>query len=78
MVIKSRFNLIYCIFKSLHEKEIALLENHEKLKTDHERRLKSIQNEIDRCDEYKNKINDLDIDNRSNKKNKDHLNFFYT
>ena len=51
--------------KSLYEKEMELLEIQEKLKTDFEKRIKSIQNEIDRCDEYKNKITDLELENKS-------------
>lgn len=44
---------------------MELLEIQEKLKTDFEKRIKSIQNEIDRCDEYKNKITDLELENKS-------------
>lgn len=44
---------------------MALLENHEKLKTDYEKRIKTIQNEIDRCDEFKAKIIDLELENKS-------------
>lgn len=62
------------LLKSLYEKEMELLEIQEKLKTDFEKRIKSIQNEIDRCDEYKNKITDLELENKS-KNSQNFLNF---
>lgn len=44
---------------------MALLESHEKFKTDYEKKIKAIQNEIDRCDEFKDKITDLELENKS-------------
>lgn len=44
---------------------MSLIENHEKHKTDYEKRIKSIQHEIDRCDEFKAKISDLELENKS-------------
>ena len=37
------------------------MSNNEKLKTDYEKRVSKIQKEIDRCDEYKDKVHDLEI-----------------
>jgi hypothetical protein len=35
--------------------------NNEKSKSEYEKRLRSIQKDIDKCDEYKDKIHDLEI-----------------
>lgn len=51
--------------KQVHEKEIEILQNQERLKAEFEKRMKSIQSEIDRSDDYKNKVHDLGLQIRS-------------
>ncbi len=46
---------------------MEMLSSSEKLKTDYDKRVRSIQKEIDRYDEYKNKVNDLELKLKSNK-----------
>lgn len=41
--------------------------NNEKSKNEYEKRLRSIQKDIDKCDEYKDKIHDLEIKIKSKK-----------
>lgn len=48
---------------------MEILSNSEKLKTDYDKRIKSVQKEIDRCDEYKDKVHDLELKLKSNFKN---------
>ena len=52
---------MFVILKQVHEKEMEILSNSEKLKTDYEKRIRSVQKEIDRCDEYKDKVHDLEL-----------------
>ena len=40
---------------------MEILSSSEKLKTDYEKRIRSVQKEIDRCDEYKDKVHDLEL-----------------
>ena len=40
---------------------MEILSSSEKLKTDYDKRIRSVQKEIDRCDEYKEKVHDLEI-----------------
>ncbi len=53
--------IFFFLNQQLSEKENELMLNNEKSKSEYEKRLRSIQKDIDKCDEYKNKINDLEI-----------------
>ena len=52
-------------FKQLHEKELEIVSNAERVKTDYDRRLKTIQKDIDRTDEFKSRIVELEIQVKS-------------
>ena len=55
-------NIFYLRYvKQLQEKDIELIQISEKSRTDYEIRLKHLQKEIDRNDEYKEKLQDLEI-----------------
>jgi len=45
----------------LHEKEIELIQNNERLKGDYDKKLRTIQKEIDQCDDYRNRMNELEL-----------------
>jgi chromosome segregation ATPase len=45
----------------IKEKDIEIIQNSEQAKSDYDKRIKSIQKEIDRCDQYKDKINELEL-----------------
>ncbi|RNA23876.1 leucine-rich repeat-containing 45 [Brachionus plicatilis] len=45
----------------VHEKDVELVQNNDRLKSDYERRVRMIQSEIDKVDEFKGKINDQEL-----------------
>ncbi len=45
----------------MQEKEIDLIQVIEKSRTDYDKRVKNLQKEIDRSDEYREKIQDLEL-----------------
>ncbi len=53
------------ISKQINEINKEALEYNQKNKSDYDKRLQFLQKDIDRCEDYKNKIGQLEIDIKS-------------